>query len=70
MDMLHYSMLIQWSDEDEAYIVTVPELPGCKTHGSTHEEAVQQGKDAIETWILFLNDIGEAIPEPEKYAAQ
>jgi len=62
-------MLIQWSDEDEAYIVTVPELPGCKTHGNTYEEAVQQGKDAIETWILFLNDIGEVIPEPEKYAA-
>jgi len=69
MDALRYSMLIQWSDEDEAYIVTVPELPGCKTHGSTYEEAVQQGKDAIETWILFLNDIGEVIPEPEKYAA-
>ena len=62
-------MLIQWSDEDEAYIVTIPELPGCKTHGSTYEEAVQQGKDAIETWLLFLNDIGETIPEPEKYAA-
>jgi len=69
MDKLHYSMFIQWSDEDEAYIVTVPELPGCKTHGSTYEEAVQQGKDAIETWILFLNDIGEVIPEPVKYAA-
>jgi predicted RNase H-like HicB family nuclease len=62
-------MLIQWSDEDEAYIVTVPELPGCKTHGNTYKEAVQQGKDAIETWLLFLNDIGEVIPEPEKYAA-
>jgi predicted RNase H-like HicB family nuclease len=62
-------MLIQWSDEDEAYIVTVPELPGCKTHGSTYEEAVQQGKDAIETWLLFLNDVGEVIPKPEKYAA-
>ncbi len=69
MDTLRYSMLIQWSDEDEAYIVTIPELPGCKTHGSTYEEAVQQGKDAIETWLLFLNDIGETIPEPEKYAA-
>ena len=69
MNTLRYSMLIQWSDEDEAYIVTVPELPGCKTHGNTYEEAVQQGKDAIETWILFLNDIGEVIPEPEKYAA-
>ena len=69
MDTLRYSMLIQWSDEDEAYIVTVPELPGCKTHGSTYEEAVQQGKDAIETWLLFLNDVGEVIPKPEKYAA-
>jgi predicted RNase H-like HicB family nuclease len=69
MDALRYSMLIQWSDEDDAYIVTVPELPGCKTHGSTYEEAVQQGKDAIETWLLFLNDVGETIPEPEKYAA-
>ena len=69
MDAIRYSMLIQWSDEDNAYIVTVPELPGCKTHGDTYEEAVQQGKDAIETWILFLNDIGEVIPEPEKYAA-
>ncbi len=29
----HYSMVIEWSDEDEAYIVTVPELPGCITHG-------------------------------------
>jgi len=69
MEQLRYSMLIQWSDEDEAYIVTVPELPGCKTHGSTYEEAVQQGKDAIETLLLFLNDVGEVIPKPEKYAA-
>ena len=37
----HYSMIIQWSDEDNAYIVTVPELPGCQTHGETYEEAVQ-----------------------------
>lgn len=69
MDTVRYSMLIRWSDEDDAYIVTVPELPGCKTHGGTYEEAVQQGKDAIETWLLFLNDVGDVIPEPEKYAA-
>ncbi len=46
----HYSMVIQWSELDNVYIVTVPELPGCKTHGETLEEAVQQGKDAIESW--------------------
>ena len=45
----HYSVIIQWNDEDEAYIVTFPELPGCKTYGKTREEAVQRGQDAIES---------------------
>lgn len=40
---LHYSMIIEWSDEDNAFIVTVPELPGCRTHGATYEEVVKQG---------------------------
>ncbi len=47
----HYSMVIQWSEEDKAYIVTVPELPGCKTHGDTYEEAVRNGREVIELWI-------------------
>lgn len=33
-----YSMTIEWSDEDDAYVVTVPELPGCVSHGTTHVE--------------------------------
>jgi predicted RNase H-like HicB family nuclease len=69
MDALRYSMLIQWSDEDNAYIVTVPELPGCKTHGDTYEEAVQQGKDAIETWVEASKRLGQFIPQPKQYAA-
>ncbi len=60
----HYSMIIQWSDEDNAYIVSVPELPGCKTHGKTYEEAVRQGQDAIATWIDGSRDLGLPIPEP------
>ncbi len=60
----HYSMIIQWSDEDNAYIVTVPELPGCKTHGKTYEEAVRQGQDAIATWIDGSRELGLPIPEP------
>jgi predicted RNase H-like HicB family nuclease len=47
----HCSMVIQWSEPDKAYIVTVPELPGCKTHGDTYKEAVRHGQEAIETWI-------------------
>ena len=30
---MHYSINIQWSERDQAFPVTVPELPGCKTHG-------------------------------------
>jgi predicted RNase H-like HicB family nuclease len=62
----HYSMIIQWSDEDNAYIVTVPELPGCMTHGKTYEEAVRQGQDAIASWIMVAKELGRPVPPPRK----
>ena len=62
-------MIIQWSDEDSAYLVTVPELPGCMTHGSTYEEAVKQGQDAIEGWIQVAQELGHPVPPPNKVAA-
>ncbi len=65
----HYSMIIQWSVKDEAYIVTVPELPGCRTHGDTYEEAIQQGKDAIESWIMAAIADGDVISPPRVIAA-
>ncbi|MEO8288153.1 MAG: type II toxin-antitoxin system HicB family antitoxin [Chloroflexota bacterium] len=64
----HYSMLIEWSDEDNAFIATVPELPGCITHGSTYEEAVQRGKEAIEGWIESARADGDPIPQPRVFA--
>ena len=62
-----YSMIIEWSDEDDAYIVTVPELSGCRTHGRTYEEAVAQGQDAIESWIDAARADGDPIPPPRKF---
>ena len=69
MDTKHYSMIIQWSNEDQAYIVTVPELLGCKTHGETYEEAVKQGKDAIESWIMVAKELGRPIPPFRSYTS-
>ena len=65
---LRYSMLIRWSDEDRVYIVEVPELPGCKTHGTTYQEAVTQAQDAIETWIYGHRAAGHPIPKPSVYS--
>src|SRR5690349_19004720 len=59
----HYSMIIEWSTEDEVYIVTVPELPGCRTHGRTREEAVRMGEEVIELWLEGV----EPPPAPQTF---
>ena len=57
-----YSMLIQWSEEDDAYIVSIPELPGSLTHGATYEEAARQGQDLIESVIDAKRAWGRPLP--------
>ena len=66
----HYSMAIQWSVEDNVYIATVPELPGCITHGATYEEAVKHGQEALESWIDANRAWGRPIPAPRVLVAQ
>jgi len=68
-DDMRYSMVIEWSDEDRVFIVTVPELPGCKTHGATYEEAVRQGQDAVESWLDAARAWGKPVPKPRVAAA-
>ncbi len=36
----HYSMILEWDPRDNIYVVTTPELPGCRTHGESWEDAV------------------------------
>lgn len=62
--MSKYSMIISWSKEDQAYIVSVPELPGCMADGKTYEEAVQNAEIIIQEWIETAKEDGEEIPEP------
>ena len=59
-----YSMVLEWDPDDGIYVVRVPELPGCVSHGSTYEEAVAQGRLAIESWIDAARADGEPIPPP------
>ena len=66
---LHYSMVIQWDPRGDIYVVTVPELEGCVTHGASYEQAVRQGQDAIATWLDTASAWGDPIPAPRTYAA-
>jgi antitoxin HicB len=64
-----YSMLIQWSDEDRAFIVTLPEFGGCKTHGDNYEEAAKNGHEVLELLIQSSLEDGDPLPIPAKYLA-
>ncbi len=63
-----YSLVIEWSGEDHLYIVTVPELPGCRTHGATQGEAVAMGRDASAAWLHANRAWGRPIPAPRLVA--
>ena len=41
MKIPRYGMILWWSDEDGAFVVDVPELPGCMAHGATRAAAMQ-----------------------------
>jgi predicted RNase H-like HicB family nuclease len=60
-----YEIIIYWSDEDNAFIAEVPELPGCTADGDTYEAAVANVKVVIREWIEMAHDLGRAIPEPK-----
>jgi len=63
--MYKYEMIIYWSDEDNAYIVEVPELPGCMADGRTYKEAVKNAQKVIEEWIETAKELGREIPAPK-----
>ena len=51
-------------DEDSDYGVTVPDLPGCFSAGSTVEEAIQNAEEAILTHLEGLMLDSDPIPTP------
>ena len=63
--MDRYEIIIYWSDEDQAFIAEVPELPGCMAHGATHEEVLSNIKSAMELWIKTAKEFNDPIPAPK-----
>lgn len=63
--MIKYKIIIFWSEEDQTYIVEVPELAGCKADGATYQEAVINAEQIISEWIERANKLGRNIPKPK-----
>jgi len=61
--MSKYEIIIYWSEEDQAFIAEVPELPGCAADGATYKDALTNVEVVIQEWIDTAKELGRPIPE-------
>jgi predicted RNase H-like HicB family nuclease len=59
-----YALVIEWSDEDQLFLVSIPDFPGAHTHGRTRAEAAEMGEEVI---ALLLD--GETEPPAARFTA-
>ena len=60
-----YEIVIYWSEEDDAFIAEVPELPGCAADGVSYAEALANVDVIIQEWIETAKELGRPIPQPK-----
>jgi predicted RNase H-like HicB family nuclease len=66
-----YSILIQWSDEDQKYIASLPEFgPYARTHGTTHEAALAMAQEVLAMMIETYQEQGKPLPQPQVLSPQ
>lgn len=63
--MHKYERIIYWSENDQKFIVEVPELAGCMADGATPIEALQNVEIVISEWIETAKELGREIPQPK-----
>ena len=63
--MHKYEIIIYWSNDDQAFVAEVPELPGCMAHGDNQVAALASASDAMQLWLDTAKEFGRPIPEPE-----
>ncbi len=63
-EILKYPIEVFWSEEDEGYIATMPDLPGCSAFGETEEEALHEVQEASQAWLKAAKKAKREIPIP------
>jgi antitoxin HicB len=65
---LNYTILIQWSQEDQCFVVMLPEFNNVSqpvTHGDTYEEALKNAQEVLELLIEIYQEDGKELPQPK-----
>jgi antitoxin HicB len=64
----HYTITIQWSEEDQLFLVTLPEFTDVMqpcTHGKNYTEALQNAQDLIESLLQIYQQDHKPFPQPK-----
>lgn len=64
----HYPVELHWSAEDDGWIATFPDLPGCSAWGATEAEALAESHAAAAAWLKACKAAGNPIPAPSPLA--
>jgi antitoxin HicB len=51
-------------DDGGGYSIVFPDLPGCRSDGATPEEAIENGRDALKSWLAVANEFSDQVPKP------
>ena len=62
-----YRMLIEWSDDDQVFVVTLPEFPCNRTHGTSYEAAARNGQEVLDLLIETWESEGRPLPAPHYF---
>lgn len=67
MNNLKYRILIQWSNEDNCFLVSLPDFKEEQkwvTHGETYEEAFQNAVEVMDLLVEIYQEKGKPLPTP------
>jgi antitoxin HicB len=63
-----YRILIQWSNEDNCFLVSLPDFTEEQqwvTHGETYQEALQNAVEVMDILVEIYQEKGKPLPEAQ-----
>ena len=66
---MKYTIVIQWSEEDQCFVVFLPEFENVMqpvTHGETYQEAFKNAQEVLELLVDSAISEGQLLPEPKQ----
>ena len=59
---MKYTVILEFSIEDQVYLVNVPAFPEVHTFGETVEEATDNAKEAVALAVEMYQEEGKLLP--------